>query len=403
MMQQSQLIIAIAFLQNNFLRFVPFLLIFFIILIIIATYKITQTKEKERVRNKKRLILSVVWFATCLLAWMIIGSLGSVIGVGQGGSVPVPSVPGGYSSNISPTNINYNNYYKQNNGTVSDVREFIKNTFSARIKTREVEVVAKKIKNLVKLSDGRLDSSNIDTKYASLSFVIPKNKLDDFEEEIRTFTNAKLYTQTVSSENLLNQKQNLERNQASVKETTSILSTQKQNIQSEYLKQSNTLKADITSNESQLKNINLNIQSKIEERAAAELDNTTKESEIETINSELTQLQKLRRNLTDNVQNSQSSLLKLTNEFKQQMVNFGMSIDEQKKVMEDIGKQENEFFDNIETVQGTVIISYISLIEMIFLLSPVDLSTIILIIVFIGTLKFVWISVKVWLIPEKEL
>jgi Fe2+ transport system protein B len=300
-------------------------------------------------------------------------------GIGQGGAVPIPGIPSSmYSQRINIPSFNFNNH---NNGDITDTREFIKKTFSANIKTRDVEDVAKKIELLIKGLGGRIDNSNITNTYATFSFVIPKSKLDDFESQIRSYVHKKLYSQTITSQNLLEEKQNLEHNQGTTKESIASLATERQQVQTEYTKKANELKSKISTKNSQARTTQNNITKKEDEVNTA-TNTTIKTEKIQ----ELVILQKSEDFIIQEISSLTADMNNLSNAFKVEMSRLGASIEDQNNVLVSLDEQTDSFLNKVETVQGTIYISYITIWGIITVFSPISPLILLIIIFVIGRL-----------------
>lgn len=354
--------------------------LYVIVMGIVYLYKYSTAKKDElKAFYKKKLIRGGVVGAIVVIVLLAQLMFSRMIGVGMGGMVPVPNMATRTSSSGSSMYIPYVNY--NNNGNISDTREYNKKTFSANIKTRAVEEIAKKVEGLIKMLDGRIDSSNISESNASFSFVIPKTKLDSFESQMRSFASKKLYSQTVTSQNLLNEKQNLEQNQTATQESINYLAKQKTQVEADYTKKINTLKSQITAKRAQLELVNSSLITKESSLAAA-----TDSNVIQSISSEVTSLEQSKRIYTQDITRLTSEINAATNVFKSQMSGLGMSLDNQNQVLSNLGTQETQFLDKVETVQGSVSISYITLWELLNIFSPFNLWVVLGILILIGRL-----------------
>ncbi len=365
---------------NNFSELILLVGLYVLVMTILYTYKFANSKDIIKAWYKKRLIINCVSIFVLLLLWAFFAMQSTVMyGISQGGSAPIRSVSSSVDSRMM--NIPSYNFNNHNNGDITDTREFIKKTFSANIKTRDVEDIAKKIELLIKGLGGRIDNSNITNTYASFSFVIPKTNLDELEKQMRTYVHKKLYSQTVSTQNLLGEKQNLERDQDVTKDTITSLSKERQQVQSDYTKSANTVKSKISSKNSQLKVIQNNI-AEIENEIGTATSTVIRNTKIQ----ELISLQKSEGTLNQEIASLTSELNNLTNAFKEQMTNLGASLEDQNNVLISLDKQTDSFLDNIETVQGTIYISYITTWGIINVFSPISPLILLLIIFIIGRL-----------------
>ncbi|MEI6580766.1 MAG: hypothetical protein WCO07_01195 [bacterium] len=116
-------------------------------------------------------------------------------------------------------------YPNQNGGT--DTREFLKISYNAEIKTRNVNHVVTKIETIVRGSSGRVDASSGGEKHGYVSFSIPKINFEVFRSQIEDLTNAKLFVEETRSANLLPEKQQIEKEQVGVEKTIVGLKNQK--------------------------------------------------------------------------------------------------------------------------------------------------------------------------------
>lgn len=367
----------------------PIIALYILLMLIVYIYKFFNTTEKVKVFYKKRLIINGVSLGVLVIAYLVLNILFSSTGATyhtyapsmDGGGSASQSVGGGFSmQSILPRYPDYN----YGNTSISDTREFIKKGFNAELKTRDVEDVAKKVEVLVRGTGGRIDSSNIAERYASIGFVIPKSKLDDFEEQIRTYTNKKFYSQTVSSQNLLGEKKGIEQNQDTAKNIVAELTAQYEQAKAEYEKGVITIKSEINRIESQIRSYDAAIL-----RSRNTLAVTTNDATRLEIEAEIIRLQESKQQETENLRIGRYSLSEITNSLKTlPMSPIGVSLDEANKTIVGLDKQEDKFFENVETVQGYVNVNYVTVWEIINLYSPINPIVLILAVAFIARMYF---------------
>lgn len=359
-----QTIHTIQTLQSFTLTWVPLIILLIVIHILVYTVKFfrsEKTKEALRAWYKNKIWKGVGALVFFFLLWLLSGFLGSLMNISTGGSVPVPMITTSMSNTsvgsagIAVPSLRYNPspVYNQN-PSIADTRSFEKMSYSASIKTRTVEDVARKVKLLIKGVGGRVDSSNISTNYASFSFVVPKSEFDDFEQQVRTYTKAKLYSQSVSSQNKLSEKQALERNQSETKGVITSLTTQQQKVKDTYTLDLSRINSQLAAEMSELKSV----------QAQLALATTTNE-----LTNLLMQAQERNTNTINGLYTSRSNL---TAKFKADMSNLGASITQQNNVLEDLAKTTENFLDDIETVQGYISISYVTYFELFTIFSPIN-------------------------------
>ncbi len=119
--------------------------------------------------------------------------------------------------------------YYRGNPDITDPRQFMKTSYNADIKTRNVKATLRDVKNIVTETGGRIDNQQESEKYAYLGFVVAKDKFETFRDEVESLTYAKLVIVNVSSENLLGQKQWLEE-QLKTATGTRLAELQKQDV-----------------------------------------------------------------------------------------------------------------------------------------------------------------------------
>ena len=366
-----QLFQMINFFQQFFNKFLPIIALILLVNIVYRIYIFTKAPEDKvalKAWYKKRVIWSSISFASIFVIWFFLGFLGSMVGIGLGRGGPALMIPpsgvsyyGDYRQSPGiPIPSNY--YYNNQTSTIKDNREFEKISYNSTIKTRDVESVAKQVKLLIKGVSGRIDYSNISKTYATFTFVIPKKDFDDFDDTIRTYTHAKLYTETISSQNRLSEKQTLERNQDSAKETIATLSTQQQKVKNDYLKSANTLKAQIKTQTNDLASIK------------AELS-------VATTSEIIIPLQQRQSIVLTNISTLNDALANLTTRFKKDMSALGASLTQQDDVLSSLTKATDDFLDDIETVQGYVSINYVTNWELFTIYSPISPTWIIIILI----------------------
>jgi hypothetical protein len=358
--------------------------VYILINVISYGYKFLRTQGATKAWHKKRLIHNAIAAVVVLLLLVptLLGVFSSISGIGQGGSVPIPGTPtsGGYDYTHS-----YESGYK--NAPLSDTREFIKKTFNATLKTRKVEDVARKTEILIKGSEGRIDDSNISTDFASFRFIIPKNNFDNFEKELRTYTNTKFYTQSISSINLLNEKRNIEQNQDSTQSNIEGLNKEKIRITTEYNKQHSAYTVKINSAQSLIDKYQNDLRAVNEE-----FDRSTSAEEQDRLRTQIYDLQDkvaAQFQILDVNTKARASLISKT---KTQLENLGFSLEDQQSILKNLSEKTSDFYQNIETVDGYISIRHLSLWEAFTILSPVH--PLILIFILLALLKIYYLHRK---------
>lgn len=231
--------------------------------------------------------------------------------------------------------------YYRGNPDITDTRQFLKNSYSADIKTRDVKEMIRNVRNIVRDFEGRIDNTQESEKYAYLGFVIAKDNFEAFRDEVESLTYTKLTTVNVSSENLLGQKQSIEEQMENA--ATSLTDLEKQ-------------KTSLTTKHNQT---------------------------LANLNAQLVTLQNQGTSTTEQQFIVSQSIASENKSYNSQLTNLNNRIDGTKKWLTQIEKRDTDFGNNIETVNGYVSVSWISLWEMAKLLSPIHPGWIILVLAII--------------------
>lgn len=253
--------------------------------------------------------------------------------------------------------------------SIRDTREFMKTSYSSYLKTRDVSGVVKSVKNIVKGSDGRVDNFNSSEKRGYVSFVVPKSNFDEFRDEIEALTHKKLYTENISSENLLSTKQVIEENTKNTTQTLEQLTLQKNELEVNHTKNINSINKEMLVISSDLSRVRINISNETDK----EIITLLRKQETTLVQQQASKQQKLNEENTkySNEKQVVDSLIKNTN-----------------ANLTDINKQDVKFADNIETVNGSVRVDWVSIWDIIKIFSPIHPTLIIIILIIAGIIIF---------------
>lgn len=251
--------------------------------------------------------------------------------------------------------------YHNESKDVTDTREYLKTNFSLRISTRKVEKNYTRIKTIIRGYSGRIDGSKLTQKYASLSFVVPKNSYDDFAEEVKSLFPEKFITLNENTTNLLGQKQNIETQTEHASSTLEILKTERADNIKKYDEKYASLNKEINRLQRIMENI-------VEQRKI------TSSTEKETLKKLDNQLSEARQTHNDFV----SELLRTMTQHEKDLINFDNQIKDTENYLTSLGKQDVALINNVETVNGTIYINWISFFEIINLYIPIYKTLIII-------------------------
>jgi hypothetical protein len=259
-------------------------------------------------------------------------------------------------------------YYPSNEGTptVEDTREFLKTSYSAQIKTRKVKDILRDVKSIISEMDGRIDNINESPKSGYIRFVVPKSNFENFKNEIDSITHEKLITENISSTNLLNQKQTIEEQQQSANDLLAQLQKEQKDLIAKHTADLKKLQNKLSTLEKQLEDFT---------KILPPILTTEQIAQMESLKAEI--------NLVKQQITSENSSFNSANEIRKNNI-AGV-----KTQIEDIQKQDTQFTNNIETVSGSISVSWISLWKLVKTFSPISPTLIIIIL-----LVVVWYFLK---------
>ena len=312
--------------------------------------------EKKVIKiSKKKLIVSII-----VLVLLAIVSLGLYLSRSHMYSLSnnsagfmAPSVPGAYDEESS--------YYRNQKSALSvkDTREFMKTSYDTTIQTRNVKSVLRDVKGSIKVANGRIDQLNENTKSGYISFVIPKINFENFKDEIESITNEKLIVENISSENLLNQKQSIEQ--------------QKQNADNSLMGLEQQQK-DLLAKHTQTKNKLSNEQKDLENELYL-MDPPPGGFSSENI--------AYRQDLSNQIEQKKQQITAENYTYTTNNQSIKNQINNVNNQLQNVAKQDSNFIDNIETVNGSIRIEWITLWQLIKVFSPIHPTIIIIILVIV--------------------
>jgi hypothetical protein len=256
----------------------------------------------------------------------------------------------------------YNRGYPE--PSITDTREFMKINYSASIKTRKVEEVVNDVQNIVKGSNGRVDGVYSSKKNGYIRFIVAQSKFDTFKSQIENLTNKKLYTENISSENLLSQKQGIEEQTGNIVNTLVNLQAQKTSLDAKHAQTLNYINTEIARIRAEL----ALIRTAIVGATNLEVLATLRSRESSYVRQETTQQQLL---------TSENSSYAIKSQNLESLIN------NENGNLTDVNKKDSQFIDNIETVNGYISVNWTSLWEMTRIFSPIPPILIVVILIII--------------------
>jgi hypothetical protein len=254
--------------------------------------------------------------------------------------------------------------YQNNQPDITDTREYLKTSYSADIKTRDVHETVNDVKNAVRDVEGRVDRFQSSDKSGYVSFAVPVVRFEEFRNTVEKLTHKKLYTENISSENLLSQKQSIEQQTASATSTLADLQKKKAALDAAHVQTLNTLKGQLSSIQGQLIIVRQNIAV------------TQDQNQLTLYRSQEASLASQESSLKQRIASENST-------YTSQNSYLTTQINQYKEYVDSLGKQDTQFMNNIATVNGQVSVEWISWWDMMEKISPIHPVIIIIILILI--------------------
>lgn len=320
-----------------------------------------QKTEKVLVVSKKKFLWTV--FILLVLAAIVLfvvmrsmntarmglssGSSPSAFSIRQEGRMAYPYPPG------------------QGNGTISDMREFMKVFYNGTIKTHDVRDTMRDVRSILRDADGRIDSETINDRYGSVRFVIPKKNFEEFQDGMAENFHTKLYTESTTADNLLSEKQSIEERTAQAKDALATLKEEQVALKKAHTARVTSLNARIATAQKSIASIRVN------------LSNTTLQS------SEYNALIQSESALLAEENVLRSQLQSENNDYSNKNSAFIDEIEMYENEFKKYGIAEEKFVVNIETVEGVVTAQFTSWWGIFKEFSPVHPTIIVIILVLV--------------------
>jgi len=305
--------------------------------------------------SRKKFIIFIIILVLILIFWGMSSFLSrNMFGVSST-NISAPTAP--------TVDLGYDYYEKGGQQpSITDTREFLKTSYSGNIQTRNVSEMMKEVRNTVKGFDGRVDNFYSSEKNGHLSFVVAKSKFEEFRSEIEGLTYAKLYTESISSENLLSQKQEIERQTENILSILESLRKQKDDLGLKHTQTVNAINRELANIRAEL----VDVRAYINEEPGTEKMSLLRDQESSLLTQENSQKQRLS---TEN------------NNYTAQNQNLENLINNANNNLTNVNQQSTQFMENIETVNGVVYVNWVSLWQLAKIYSPIHPTFVIIILV----------------------
>ncbi|HRY36840.1 MAG TPA: hypothetical protein P5230_03125 [Candidatus Magasanikbacteria bacterium] len=245
-------------------------------------------------------------------------------------------------------------YYYNESSDITDTREYLKTTFGLNIKTRNVEKMHTRLKTIIRGYDGRIDNANLNEKYASIGFVLPKSAYESFVEEVTEMFPEKFITVYKNSTNLLGQKQNIEKQ-------TEYTSSTLENLKTERADNIKKYDEKIASLNKEISRLDNSMYALVAQRKTV---SSTDTETLKKINDQINYLSRVRTERT-------SELMRAMTQHEKDLDYFDNQIKNTENNLIELGKQDTKLINNVETVNGTITIRWISLFQIVNLYIPI--------------------------------
>jgi len=311
-----------------------------------------------RISKKKLGILLIILVIIVVLIAVVLGSLGSARN-------------GAFIMEDSATTSIYPDYYRGEPDDITDTREFIKNTYTGDVRTRDVVQVVDEAKLAVSEAGGRMDNYTVSPKRSDLQFVLPKSEFESFRAKMSNLTWAKLYIETVSAQNLLDQKQSIEERTVNNQATLTTLENRLTNLESNHQATLSSLNARLANYQTQLTEVRRQI-------------GLTNNPEM------LSYLSNQEISLSQNINRERASITAENQSYNSQKNVLSNQIQAVRNALQGLVEEDVDFINNIETVNGSMSIRWVSVWEVLKIYSPLHPLILIILILLIGR----WILVR---------
>jgi hypothetical protein len=259
-----------------------------------------------------------------------------------------PQMQNGESSFMDKVNLVLPPAYNSNI-PVNDTREFLKTDYHATMRTRDVPKLVRRAETTVRGFGGRIDQISSTEKYGLVGFVVPKSSFNEFRDEIESFVGQRFLKVEISSRNLLSEKQGIEEMQKEAENTLAGLNARREKVIADHNTAVQSLQSQIKGNEN--------------EQASLRREVTTDPERQSQITNRLNVLARELVNLKSQLANENSAYTNNLNSIDYQIKNANDNLTR-------IKNQDKDLLDDVATVNGTIVFSWISLWEIVQLYLP---------------------------------
>lgn len=237
---------------------------------------------------------------------------------------------------------------------VTDGREFVRTDYSASVRTRHVDDLVETVGSAVRIFGGRVDSSNSSKQYGHISFVVPAEKFESFRRSVKNLVGGRFLAENIYTENLLPQKQSIEKQQKGAGETLAKLRSEKNKLSASHKQATTSIQPKI--NEVDEKIVAIKIK----------LDITNDPSKREILKTE-------ERRLVDEKSVFEAELASENTNFSDKLYLLNLQIRENEAILDNAAKEDQKLIGTVATVRGTISFSWINVWQIIRIYVPINL------------------------------
>lgn len=228
------------------------------------------------------------------------------------------------------------------NVPIKDNREFIKTSYGATIRSKQVLQTAESTQTIIRGLKGRMDYFSASDQSAYISFALPEEKLNQLRTELKSLVGTRFIIETTSGENFLPKKQSLEQQNSDAQSQLSQLRVDREQLITRHTQTIGALKTQLASAKKELANI--------QEKSAYDLAFAAANQ------ARLEELQKQIPGLNNQIINE-------NNAYESNLAYQDQQIKYQTDYIAGIVKQDNNLVDSVATVQGTISFTQINWME----------------------------------------
>ncbi len=223
---------------------------------------------------------------------------------------------------------------------LNDSREFLKYYYGATIKTRNIGEVSGRLQTVIRGYGGRVDSVNSGEKFGSISFVVPKKSLETFKAEVKQIAGAKFIVENIATQNYLSDKRNIEQGLSSASENLGQIKKDKEVSARNHTLAVKTINDGINSLSSQISQVRTDI-----------VSGRGNKQELEAW---LASLESQKAGLVASLNQENARYTQVVSRLDTQIISVEQGVKE-------LNKQDGQLVENVETVNGTLILTWISI------------------------------------------